>query len=409
MATLEKIRSRASLMIFVIACALLCFIVGDFLNNSFSILHRNENVVGVVNGEKIDRFEFEDSYRQLSEVFKYQQRNQAEDAEIRAAAFENFKQKVLINSEAQADGLAVTKGELTDATIGNHPHSLLLRSGFFVNQNGVFSSDIVKRFIDDVNRDPNTISNPDERAQFMARQEQVRNIWLYTENTVKQSLLVDKIGALLNNALSAPKAEADFIAALSSKESDALVARKLFADVNDADVQVADADLLAYYNAHKNDFKRESYRNMQIIMFPIGPSKQDLKEEFDVMDSLRSQLRSTSDNEKLQLLFQSSSERNYQFSNVYITPNSYDPAFTEFAKTATSGQVSDIVSDEMQGLFKCAKALANPVTRPDSVRFSLIAVQEADTVATQARADSIAKAARTGADFAKLADRKSVV
>ncbi|MBQ4035728.1 MAG: SurA N-terminal domain-containing protein, partial [Paludibacteraceae bacterium] len=48
MATLEKIRSRAGLLIFTLAFALLCFVVGDFLTNSTSLFRQRQNVIGSV-------------------------------------------------------------------------------------------------------------------------------------------------------------------------------------------------------------------------------------------------------------------------------------------------------------------------------------------------------------------------
>lgn len=408
MATLEKIRSRAGLLIFTLAFALLCFVVGDFLTNSTSLFRQRQNVIGSVNGEELSREEFESSYRQLAEISKLQQRSNNDDATLRAGAWENFKQRSLLNAEAENDGLVVTAKELTDATIGNNPHMLLIRSGLFTNQQGMFDKNIVSRLIDDVNRDPNTIQDLNQRNQFIERQQSKRNLWMYMENTIKNSLMSDKIGAILANAMSTPKAEADFLASLSGKEYDAVVARKLYADVNDADVQPTEAELLAYYNKVKDySFKKEGYRNMDILIIPIQPSAQDLKEGQDNMDSLRAQLKNTTDEEQLRLLFESASEKNYQYINVFIKPDNYDRAFTEFAKNATAGTVSEVVTDQSQKLYKVAKCLANPVNRPDSVRFSLIAIQEADSVASQRRADSVVAAVRGGADFAALAAKLS--
>lgn len=401
MATLENIRSKGFWLIGAIGIALLCFVIGDFLNNMSSIIHSDQNVVGTVNGESLTREDFEESYKQISEISKLQNRGNNDESYLRASAFETFKQKALIDDAAKNAGLSVTTKELTDATVGNNPHPILVSSGFFSNQQGIFEKNNVQRMIEEIKRDINTVPE-DQRSQVAERQAMYRNVWLYMENVIKETLLTDKVTSTLINAMSAPKAEGEYLATLSSKEADAIVAHKLYSDVDDASVQVSDADLLAYYNANKNNYKQEGYRNMQIIMFPIKPSAQDMKDQYTVMDSLRAQLKRTTDEEKLRLLFESASERNYQYINVFITPDNYDRAFTEFAKTATAGTVSDIVTDQNQGLFKCAKALANPVTRPDSVRFSLVVLQEADSVAAKTRADSVANAARKGADFAQL-------
>ncbi|MCQ2191429.1 MAG: SurA N-terminal domain-containing protein [Paludibacteraceae bacterium] len=402
MATLEKIRSKAGLLIFIVAFALLCFIVGDFLTNFTSLFHRNQTLVGKVNGIELQYQDFEEEYKQISEMAKMQRGMNSDDASLRAETFASFKQNALFASEAEACGLSVTTKELTDATIGEHPDMYLVQSGFFTDQQGRFDKNAVARIVEEVNRDPNSISDPNMRAQFVERQNAERTVWFSLERTIKQSRLANKVFSSLVNAMSAPKAEAEFLSSLSAKESDALVARKYYADVQE-DVTVDDAEVKSYYDKYKEyKFKGESYRDIQVIALPIQPSANDIKEGYNEMDSLRNILKNTSDVEKLNLLFESASERNYQYTSVYAKPDRYDRAFVEFAKTGVKGQVSDIVTDEQQGLYKCAKILENPVTRPDSVRFSLIAVTGTDSLSAIKRADSIANAARNGADFAKL-------
>lgn len=404
MATLEKIRSKAGCLILIIAFALLCFIVGDFLTNSTSLFNRKANVIGEVNGVELSNQDFDESYQELSTVVKLRPQSNYDDATLRSAVFENFKQRVLLESEAEADGLAVTSAELTDVTVGDHTYPLLYNLGFFTNQQGMFDKNVVTAIINDVNKDPNSITDADQRAEFQKRQETERNVWFYVEKTVKQSLLSDKISSILTNAMSAPKAETDYLASISSKESDALVARKLYADVNDADVKVTDDDLKAYYDKNKEyQFKGEDYRNMQVIVFPIEPSLKDLANAKADMDSLRSQLAKTNDKEKLRLIFESSSEQGFPFYDAYAKPDRYDRSFVEFAKTASAGQVSEVVVDQEQSLLKVAKAVGAPANRPDSVNFSYIVLQAADSVAAQKRADSAAAALRGGADFAQLA------
>ena len=50
MATLNKIRSKAGLLVVIIGVALLAFIVGDFLNSGHTFYAMNQNKVAVVNG-----------------------------------------------------------------------------------------------------------------------------------------------------------------------------------------------------------------------------------------------------------------------------------------------------------------------------------------------------------------------
>ena len=51
MATLQKIRGKAGLLVGVIGVALLAFIVGDLLNSGHTFFNMNRNKIAVVNGK----------------------------------------------------------------------------------------------------------------------------------------------------------------------------------------------------------------------------------------------------------------------------------------------------------------------------------------------------------------------
>ena len=59
MATLEKIRSKAAMLVVVIGIALLAFIIGDFLNSGQSFFMMNQNKVATVNGTTIGVEEYQ--------------------------------------------------------------------------------------------------------------------------------------------------------------------------------------------------------------------------------------------------------------------------------------------------------------------------------------------------------------
>ena len=54
MATLEKIRSKAALLVVVVGIALLAFIVGGFLKSGSTFFHQNQENIVVVNGESVN-------------------------------------------------------------------------------------------------------------------------------------------------------------------------------------------------------------------------------------------------------------------------------------------------------------------------------------------------------------------
>ena len=59
MATLQKIRNKAGLLVIVIGVALLAFIIGDFLNSGQAFFRMSQDKVVVVNGKKVTTQEFQ--------------------------------------------------------------------------------------------------------------------------------------------------------------------------------------------------------------------------------------------------------------------------------------------------------------------------------------------------------------
>ena len=72
MATLEKIRNRAGLLIAVIGLALLAFILGDALNSGSTFWRQSQEVAFNVNGEKVGYLDYQKRIDEMVEVYKMQ-------------------------------------------------------------------------------------------------------------------------------------------------------------------------------------------------------------------------------------------------------------------------------------------------------------------------------------------------
>lgn len=59
MATLEKIRGKAGLLIVVVGVALFAFIIGDFLRSGSTFFRQSQEVVLDINGEKIKIYDYQ--------------------------------------------------------------------------------------------------------------------------------------------------------------------------------------------------------------------------------------------------------------------------------------------------------------------------------------------------------------
>ena len=77
MATLEKIRSKAGLLVLVVGVALFAFIIGDFLNSGSTYFRQSQETVAEVDGEVIKIQEFQDRVDEMTEMYKMQRFHQS--------------------------------------------------------------------------------------------------------------------------------------------------------------------------------------------------------------------------------------------------------------------------------------------------------------------------------------------
>ena len=70
MATLEKIRSKAGLLVLVVGVALFAFIIGDFLNSGSTYFRQSQEKIAEVDGVVIKIQEFQNRVDEMNEMYK---------------------------------------------------------------------------------------------------------------------------------------------------------------------------------------------------------------------------------------------------------------------------------------------------------------------------------------------------
>lgn len=134
MATLQKIRSKGTLLLVVIGLALLAFILGD----AWKILRPNQGVatVGEVNGISINAQDFQNEFEKYAEIVKFSMNlNSLTDeqyASVKDETWNNIIRKSILEKETSALGLRVTDAEIQSIIeAGTNP---MLRQTPFVNE-----------------------------------------------------------------------------------------------------------------------------------------------------------------------------------------------------------------------------------------------------------------------------------
>ena len=383
MATLEKIRNRAGLLIGVVGVALFAFIIGDFLNSGSTYLGPSRERVGKVAGRELSIFEFQQEMATVTEVMKMH-RQTPSDGEIRDMVWNSFVEESLLLSEAEKIGMSITSAELAEVTLGENLHPLMRQIPLFYNEQGVFDQSILPNVLNYINTEEGR---------------QLRDYWLYWENRIKRQVLTDKYQALIIKAMAATNAEATIVADLNSKETDAACARRMFYTVPDSIIPVSDKELQAKYETMKERFKTDGYRSLKAIIFDIIPSGEDHEATESIVQEAKLHLQNLSD-EELALFIPQETDPSVPFNPYFRTENDIDPIFRDFAFIAPKGSISDVMFDN--GFYKTAKVMSDVELRSDSVKMSHILIQRATEEESQRVADSLVAELKKGADFAAL-------
>ncbi len=76
MATLQKIRNRAGLLVaIIIGLALVAFILGDMLRSGSSLLRPEQMKVAEINGESVQYPDFQKRIEEMAEIYKMNTRS----------------------------------------------------------------------------------------------------------------------------------------------------------------------------------------------------------------------------------------------------------------------------------------------------------------------------------------------
>ncbi|HOU67050.1 MAG TPA: SurA N-terminal domain-containing protein [Paludibacteraceae bacterium] len=387
MAALEKIRNRAGLLIGVVGLALFAFIIGDFLNSGSTYFGMSKNKIGEVEGSEMSIMEFQDKTATFSDIVKMQYNQNPEDADVRDAVWSQFVETSILKAKAEELGLTVPTEEMQEATLSNNPHPMMGQIRFLLNENGQY----------DPKRLATILSQSDKYADYY-------KMWLYWETNLKNQMMMQKYQSLLFAALSPTKGNMEALASFDKSVMDFAFVRKNYFDIADSTVAVSDAELKAKYEEMKPLFKTKGYRSVKVIIYPINPSEEDVKDVEANMQESKAQLDSM-DMKDIPLFVSQVSDPEFPASTSYITENEVDLIFRDFAFTAGKGKTSDLKRDGQY--YKVLKVMSDVQMRPDSVKASRIIVFRKDKEGSQKLADSLMAELNKGANFDTLVKKFS--
>ena len=396
MATLEKIRNRAGLLVIVVGLALFAFIIGDFLNSGSTYFRQSQETVAVVDGEVIKIHDYQQKVEEMTEMYKMQtgQSTLQEEymTQIRQAVFDGFVQDVVMK-EATADlGMEVSPAELFDMVQGENISPMIQQMPMFRNQEtGAFDKVALLNFLKAIT-DENMSSYPAEQQAELLK---AKSFWMFWETTIKRQRLQEKYTALLSKAISANKLDAEDAFNGSAKSADIAYAMQSYASIPDSTIKVSDSDIKELYNQRKEAYKRPESRVVKFISVDINPSQADYDKANKEAEAIKEELISEP---RIADVVNENSDAPYV--DAYFSASAFDPELKQFATTAAVGAVEGpIFENNTYRLFK----LINKTVAPDSVKVSHIMLAGMPEERTKVLADSLQTVLKNGGDFTELA------
>ena len=389
MATLQKIRNRAGLLIIVVGVALLAFIIGDGLRSGSSLLQDNKMVALKIDGKKVKYDEYQQLLTQRTEPYERQRQGKLTDqnrVQISNQLAQELIADYVLEQEAKALGLRVTPAEVSALIFGEGLPTSQWAAQFF-SQFGVDMNDPeqIRNIMSEL--DMNKIKSlPAEQQSMMIS---VRNQWLETEKQIRTQRLSEKVNALLTRSYAINSLDEKYTTGLGTRT--VAVVRTPSTILPNDQVTVTDQQVQAYYDSHKQQFAFP-FEQAKVNYYStlVRPSEADYAAAKAQVDTARVQLLATTTPAKV--------VRNYDNGNAYETyftdkeleqylstiPN----AMTMLREGAIGSVNEPVIVNDSYTLIK----LLDRKQAPEEVKVNLIPL---DTI-NALKADSLIAAIQSG-------------
>ncbi len=386
MAVLEKIRVKFGLAIsIIIALALLSFIIDPGTLDSALNTMSSKYDVGQIAGKKISYSDFQadiDRYTTINELLGAS-RGEENQKQIRNAAWQELLDKHMFVKNAKAAGISVGKDEMKALLSGEILSPALAQNPLFMDENGAFSVDRVRAFVENVKEDETG---------------RLSTYWNYIQNTAHNQQYYAKYGALFaasgnDNALQLAQAVAD-----GNTTADVDYCLVYYPVGRDSTITVSDDEVRAFYKQHKDFFKQRANREIEYVVFEVVPSAEDVAAASNAIAEAYDEF-TTTDNLRTFLL--KNSERGYD--NYWYKAGELSTVNPDIdAQIFGGAKVTEIVANGNS--FFAAREVATKMM-PDSafVKHILLQGEAADKTA-----DSLVTVIKKGGNFANLVASYSV-
>jgi peptidyl-prolyl cis-trans isomerase D len=276
MSVIQRIRDKGAWIIFgIIALALIAFILQDGVKRGGSSFS-NTSVVGKVNGEKIERGDFEEKLQMQEKMYGPQG---AQRDQLIGSLWNQEVDRVVLGQEYTKLGLQVSPKELSDILFGNNSP---LKQEFTDPKTGVFMVDNARAAFAQLKKSKD------------ANQIKMINS-VYIEPSIEQTLRT-KYQNLLLQAAYVPKWLVEKQQADNSAVTSFSYVYVPYASVSDSLAKVSDDEIDAYVKKRSKQYSKiEETRNIAYVSYSAAPSSADTANAMSTIMGLKNDFAAATD------------------------------------------------------------------------------------------------------------------
>ncbi|MCB0579860.1 MAG: peptidylprolyl isomerase [Phaeodactylibacter sp.] len=331
MALISKIRKNSWLLVVLIGLGLAGFIIMDMTSGQQSVFGSSQLSVGEVDGQKLD-------WNQFNRVEQVLYGNSGGEVfSRRKQLWDYFVEEAIVQEEAEALGLQVSKTELMDLQFGANPSPV-----------------IRQRFMDPSTRQINfqqlnSIKTAIENGTFT--DPQMRAYWAHQEKEIIKERLQSKLNAMVSKAIYTPTWMAEMGHQEQNLSIDMAYVKVPFDEIDNTEIALTDEDYENYLDKNAARYRQdEETRKLEYTVFDVIPTSADSAKLREKIAGVIPEFEST-DNDSAFV------ERNYGTINgVYLTKEDLSPTVADTAFSIPVGSVYGPYFD--QGSYKAMKVTA---------------------------------------------------
>ena len=291
------------LVFIIIALALAAFVLMDAQGPGGGAGASMNTAVGTVAGQKVKQMDFEKTF---STLFN----NAPEVNAGREALWNYFVQKGIVDKEANALGMSVSRDELMDLQFGANLSPIIYQS--FANpQTGQLDVAQLQQ-----------IKNQLESGEQL--NPQFAQFWAEQEKQIKTTQLQTKLNNMVAKGFYTPNWMAETIHKEENGTVDVAVVKIPFDNIQAGDLSVSDADLTAYANKYKHEYEvKEETRKVDLVTYNIVATPEDTATWSNENEEVRARFQDATNDSLFAL------GNNGFYSPLYIQPEQLDEFYLD--------------------------------------------------------------------------------